>query len=165
MITLGGKAPGASIEVHDVQFIVAEHIEETYKTLKENWYGLDFKLHLDSYRVIKSITDYSIEIVDEVPTENSDLNLFFVNIGGYDESKMHELHSYRLVVAPDVNSAKKMALELYGDNMKEPHVDNISKVSNFKLLNKLYNGYIKLTPNKGEVDIKPEWFGYRRIDI
>lgn len=165
MITIGGKAPGASIEVHDVQFIIAEQIEETYKILKENWYGLDFKLHLDSYKVIEQIPGYKVDITETPVNEESEPSLFFINVGGYDDTMMHEIHSYRLLAASDINSAKTSGLELYGGNMSQPHIDNISSVSSFKLLNKLYKGYIKLTPCDGESNMNPDWYGYRRIDI
>ena len=53
MVYLGGSAPKANIEVHDIQFVVADKIEDTYDQLKSNWFGNITGLHLDSYKEIK----------------------------------------------------------------------------------------------------------------
>ena len=55
MIHLGGKAKGALIEVHDVQFVIAEKIEDCERSLRDHWYGLDLKCHIDSYKVIENV--------------------------------------------------------------------------------------------------------------
>lgn len=164
MITLGGKAPGALIEVHDVQFIIAKNIEETYSVLKENWYGLEFKLHLDSYRVVNGADGHSISISTET-ADTSNSRLYFVNMGGYDAELMRELHSYHLVVSTNIDEAKNRSLELFSGSMKEPHIDNISLVSEAKLLNSLYKGEISLHQNGLEYSNRPEWFGYKRVDV
>lgn len=163
MITLGGKAKGAKIEVHDVQFIIAKDIEETFNALKENWYGIDFKLHLDAYKEIKGTDGYSIEVTDGA--QDTDLNLYFVNIGAYDESMLNEIHFYKLIVGKDINEAKKRAIVGFPDNLLEVHVDNISIVAKSDLINKLYSGNITLKPSQVKFDLKPDWFGYKRIDI
>lgn len=163
MITLGGKAKGAKIEVHDVQFIIAKDIEETFTVLKENWYGIDLKLHLDAYKNVKGADGFSIEVTKE--EQDTDLNLYFVNVGAYDESMLNEIHYYKLIVAKNINEAKKRAVLDIPDILIEVHVDNISKVGKSDLLNKLYPGNITLKPSQEKFDLKPDWFGYKRIDI
>ena len=39
LVLLGGKAKKANIEVHDVRWVVGSKIEDTYDTLRKNWFG------------------------------------------------------------------------------------------------------------------------------
>ena len=39
MFYVGGTAPGANIELHDVQFAAADRPEEAYPLLREKWFG------------------------------------------------------------------------------------------------------------------------------
>ena len=164
MVTLGGKAKNATIEVHDLQFIIAKDINETYAILKNNWYGTILKLHIDAHKVINGADGFSVSISDNEPPQKSNNNLYFVNIGGYNKELMSELHNYCLVVATDLISAKKKALDEFKDRYVQVHVDNIYKVENCKLLNSLYSGTILLTSSDKNYNLKPDWFGYKRID-
>lgn len=163
MITLGGKAKNSNIEVHDVQFIIAKDIAETYKVLKENWYGIDLKLHIDSYKEIKVVQGYSIEITDNITKDNNN-DLYFVNIGGYNKNSMAEIHHYKFIVTNDFSSIKRSAIELYGKGLIEPHVDNILCITKSKLLRSIYEGEIKICKTNQKEDITPDWFGYKRLD-
>lgn len=39
IVMLGSKHPHVRIEVHDVVFTAADHLEETYPQLREAWFG------------------------------------------------------------------------------------------------------------------------------
>lgn len=162
MITLGGKAKGANIEVHDVQFIIAKDIKETYKILKDNWYGVALKLHLDAYKVVDGVNGYGVSITED--KDESDIKLYFVNIGAYDPETHDEIHYYKLVPAKNREDAKKIAQENLSSKFIQVHIDNISLVEESKILNKLYSGNITLCKNDNQYRTKPDWFGYRRID-
>lgn len=165
MITLGGKAKTSTIEVHDVQFIIAKNIEETYNILKNNWYGLEKKLHIDSYKIITGGDGYQITIEEDIESSKSDdKKLYLANIGGYQEDSMFELHDLALIVEKDSMSAKNRALKLYKDRYLQPHVDNIFDISKTKLLNTIHSGNIRLTKVDREYNLKPDWFGYFRLD-
>lgn len=162
MITLGGKTKSANIEVHDVQFIIAKNIEETFNILKENWYGIDHKLHLDAYKNIVGIDNHSVSITEHRQT--TDLNLYFVNIGAYNRSMLNEIHFNKLVVSNSIDYAEKIALIDLPEHLIDIHVDNISRVDESILLNRLYDGNILLKPSTELHDLTPDWFGYKRID-
>ena len=38
-VLLGGKAPGAHVEVHDLVFVVGKDLPSLYPLLKEKWFG------------------------------------------------------------------------------------------------------------------------------
>jgi hypothetical protein len=39
-VYLGGSAPKANIELHDIQFVVGDKIEDTYEQLRNSWFVL-----------------------------------------------------------------------------------------------------------------------------
>ena len=162
MIHLGGKASGALIEVHDVQFIIAEKIEDCEEVLRKHWYGLDLKLHIDSYKVINQIEGYKVSIIDEkIPQAE---NVFFTHIGAYKSDLMEELHYFNLLVSTDIDCAKNLQREMF-KGYKQEHIDSIIDVSLSPLLNAIESGFIFLEENKERFDLIPDWQGYKRIDI
>ena len=58
MVYLGGMSLGANIEIHDVQFVAAQTIEDTYPLLRKHWYGTPKGLHLDSYKDLMGTDGY-----------------------------------------------------------------------------------------------------------
>ncbi|QEN04097.1 DUF1543 domain-containing protein [Thiospirochaeta perfilievii] len=165
MVTLGGKTSTSNIEVHDLQFIIAKDIEETYEILKQNWYGIDLKLHIDAYKWIEGADEHEVRITEPTSDITLDKKLYFINIGGYDDSLMNELHRYVLLVCKDFNEAKARAKKKFFNGLKQPHIDNLLCVDSSKLLNKIYSGKIELIPSETEYTLTPDWKGYRRIDI
>ncbi|OYO95254.1 hypothetical protein CG709_12225, partial [Lachnotalea glycerini] len=79
VIGIGGSISKANIEVHDVQLVIADSIENTYEILKEGWYGEH--LHLDEHKVLAGADGHAIQIEDH--PQKTELSLFFVNMGGY----------------------------------------------------------------------------------
>ena len=39
LVVLGGKAKKANVELHDVRWVVGSKIEDTYDTLRKDWFG------------------------------------------------------------------------------------------------------------------------------
>ncbi|MBN2897757.1 MAG: DUF1543 domain-containing protein [Clostridia bacterium] len=81
MIGLGGKVHGANIEVHDVQFVVSDYIDQTVERLKANWYGMAEKLHMDSYTELEGADGFKVKVTKEKFSDKR--RLFFVHLGGY----------------------------------------------------------------------------------
>lgn len=161
IVYLGGNAPKANIELHDVQFVISETIEDTYEQLRQNWFGTVKGLHLDSYKALKGADGYQISIQDK--PQDSDKKLYFVNLGGYAEDKLNELHEFALFVAKDKVEAKKKALKsLLGDSLIK-HKDNLMEVDDCLEISKVDGKYIHLTLSNEKYDLKPDWFGYRVI--
>ena len=59
-IYIGGEHPGANIEVHDVRFIASRTIEDTYGTLREQWWGKPGTLHIDCWSELVRADGYEV---------------------------------------------------------------------------------------------------------
>ncbi|MBK2094587.1 DUF1543 domain-containing protein [Francisella philomiragia] len=161
IVYLGGNAPKANIELHDIQFVIGDTIEDTYEQLRQNWFGTVKGLHLDSYKALKGADGYKISIQDK--PQKSDKKLYFVNLGGYDESKLNELHEFALFVAADKTEAKEKAKKSLLKNSLHQHKDNLMEVDDCLELSSIDGKYIHLIPSDEKYDLKPDWFGYRVI--
>ena len=64
LVVLGGRAKKANIELHDVRWVVGSKIEDTYDTLKKEWFGSPKGLHIDSYKKIRYIDGYKINLIN-----------------------------------------------------------------------------------------------------
>ena len=116
---LGGKAEKANIELHDVRWVVGSKIEDTYETLRKDWFGSSKGLHIDSYKKIQYIDGHKINLINlvgdkkdkkAISKQNKDKkNLWFVNIGGYNSTSMQEKHEFGLVIASNKLEAKNIA--------------------------------------------------------
>ena len=119
LVVLGGRAEKANVELHDVRWVVGSRIEDTFDVLRSDWFGKTEGLHIDSYKKINYVDGYKINLKyiknDQLKNEkilignNSQKNLWFVNIGGYDPSSMQEKHEFGLVVASSKLEAKKIS--------------------------------------------------------
>ena len=121
MITVGGSIQNANLEVHSVQFVYAENIEDTYPILKERWYGSS--LHLDGYKVLDKIDGYEVDLNGKI-----DENLYLVVYGGYQKDIIDELHDYTFVIAKDEKEAKHLAKAKISNFNNMNHVDEIVDV-------------------------------------
>lgn len=106
---VGGDAPGANIELHDMRFVLGDTIEETYDQLRAQWWGTKASLHLDAWVELTRADGYHIYLERE-PQESS-LKLYYVNVGGYEAGKFTELHENLFVVAENEQKAKIRALK------------------------------------------------------
>ena len=147
LVVLGGRAKKANIELHDVRWVVGSKIEDTYDTLRKDWFGSPKGLHIDSYKKIEYIDGYKINLINFekdkiekkklVKKNDAKKYLWFVNIGGYSPTSMQEKHEFGLIVASTSSDAKKIGnweIELIPDN---------------KFIEE--NNY-------------PDWYGYQKID-
>ena len=62
LVVLGGKAKKANIELHDVRWVVGSKIENTFDTLRKDWFGSLKGLHIDSYKKINYVNGYKITL-------------------------------------------------------------------------------------------------------
>lgn len=161
MVYLGGDAPKANIEVHDIQFVIAETIEDAIPTLRVNWFGQLKGLHMDSYVAVHHVDGYRIDISDQKPTHSH--RLFFVNAGGYYPDTLAEQHEFGLFVAETAQQAKKNALTQLLPKTKIQHKDDLHNIDDCLQLGQLGQHYIHLIPDQGSQQLKPDWYGYRVI--
>jgi hypothetical protein len=181
LVVLGGRAKKANIELHDVRWVVGSKIEDTYDTLRKDWFGSPKGLHIDSYKKIKYIDGYKINLLnfekDKIKKKKLVKNrdkpyLWFVNIGGYDPSSMQEKHEFGLVLASNRLEAKNRAKSKWLMGFKKKHEDDIASLKmliscdNCKPIKKIGNWEIDLIPEKifVEDNYSPDWYGYKRID-
>ena len=182
LVVLGGRAKMANIELHDVRWVIGSRIEDTYDVLRRDWFGSLEGLHIDSYKKIKYIDGYKVNLIN---IENKKLkknklfngntskkNLWFVNIGGYDPSSMQEKHEFGFVAASDKLEAKHIAKSKWLLGCKKKHKDDIASLKivvgceDSKSIQAIGNWEIVLTQENNLIEetTNPDWYGYKRID-
>ena len=182
LVVLGGRAKKANIELHDVRWVVGSKIEDTYDTLRKDWFGSPNGLHIDSYKKIKYIDGYKINLkyIEKNKLEKKQLvkknmtkkYLWFVNLGGYDPTSMQEKHEFGLLTASNKLEAKNIAKSKWLMGCKKKHKDDIDSLKmiidcdDCQLIKKIGNWEIEITleNNLIEESNHPDWYGYKRID-
>jgi len=162
MISLGGKAKKANIEVHDVQFAIGDTIEAVVPLIKANWYGLGLKLHMDSYKEINGVKGYEIQVSEEI--QQNDKKLYFAYLGGYQKESTQEVHDVRLLMAGSAQEAKANGTKDGRFTYAQPHVDSVVDVEKKMLTPEGESYFLKFNPCGREDDLLPDWYGYRRLD-
>jgi len=145
-IYIGGEHPGANIEVHDVRFVIADSIEETFSTLREQWWGVPRSLHVDCWAEVTEADGFEISLSPE-PFEEQD-KLYFVNLGGYQPEEFAERHRNVFVVAQSESKAKYRALKMV-KGWIEPHKDDLYEADHAYCLSEGPVGerlFVHLTP-------------------
>ncbi len=183
LVVLGGRAKKANIELHDVRWVVGSKIEDTYDTLRKDWFGSPKGLHIDSYKKIKYIDGYKINLIyfekdkidkkQLVKKNKPQKHLWFVNIGGYNPNSMQEKHEFGLVTASTKLEAKNIAKSKWLIGCKKKHKDDIASLEmvfycdDCKLIKNIGNWKIELTQDNNFIEENnyPDWYGYQRIDV
>ncbi|TQI80521.1 uncharacterized protein DUF1543 [Serratia fonticola] len=158
---LGGNAGKSNIEVHDVQFAVAEKPEDAWPFLREVWFGDKDKVHIDGYAKINWVDGYTVKLATTPPQHSE--KLYFVNVGAYHPDTLAELHAFDLFIAEDARQAKARALESLLKGAILQHKDNLKEVDDCLLLEKVGSYYLHLEKNPCGSSFKPEWQGYQPI--
>ncbi len=182
LVVLGGRSEKANIELHDVRWVVGSKIEDTYETLRNDWFGSSKGLHIDSYKRIQYIDGYKINLInfENYKLEKKQLvkknkprkNVWFVNIGGYIPTSMQEKHEFGLVIASNKLEAKKKAKSKWLIGCKKKHKDDLAYLEmiiscdDCVQIKKIGNWQIVLTPDNNFIQENnyPDWYGYQRID-
>ena len=139
-------------------------------------------MHIDSYKKIKYIDGYKINLINFerdkidakqlVKKNKAKKHLWFVNIGGYSTTSMQEKHEFGLVTASTKLEAKNIAKSKWLIGCKKKHKDDIASIEmlvccdDCELIKKIENWEIELTPNKNFIEVNnyPDWYGYQKID-
>ena len=182
LVVLGGRAVNANIELHDVRWVVGSKIEDTYDTLRNDWFGSSRGLHIDSYKKIQYIDGHKInlinvernkiqkkQLVKKIIPKN---NLWFVNIGGYNPTSMQEKHEFGLVIASSKLEAKNIAISKWLIGCKKKHKDDLASLEmliscdDCEPIKKIGIWEIELTPDNNIIEENnyPDWYGYQKID-
>lgn len=146
-IYVGGEFPGANIEIHDVRFVVASAIEETYSELRRQWWGIPKSLHIDCWAEITHADGYDVMLRSE-PFIGRE-KLYFVNLGGYEPGEFSERHRNLFVVAVSEAKAKSRAMKTISQ-WDDPHRDDLYEAELAFCLSGMGGGerlHIHLTPS------------------
>lgn len=110
-LLLGCKPPGRHTEQHDVFFGIGNSLTELVPAMNAFWPEAKKNLHLDAWREVQSVQGYSIRVRLKTEPSNSDseLKLFFINLGGYRKEEFEEYHHKLLIVAKDLPAAAAQA--------------------------------------------------------
>ena len=182
LVVLGGRAEKANIELHDVRWVVGSKIEDTYDTLRKDWFGSSKGLHIDSYKKIQYIDGHKINLIkiEKNKIGKKQLvkkiipkkNLWFVNIGGYDPTSMQEKHEFGLVIASSKLEAINIAKSKWLIGFKKKHKDDLASLEmliscdDCELIKKIGNWEIELTQDNSFIPENnyPDWYGYQKLD-
>ena len=158
-VYLGGRAPKANTELHDMVFVVGETIEDTYTQLLDKWFGTPGGLHLDSWLELDVVDGWRIGLVPNPAPQPE--KLFFVNLGAYDDS-FTELHATGFYVAATAEEAKKRAKASLLKCAQTIHKDDLHEVDDCIALDSVEGLGIVLT-HTGEGSSQKPNNGYHVI--
>ncbi|HEY4080998.1 MAG TPA: DUF1543 domain-containing protein [Burkholderiaceae bacterium] len=159
-VYLGGRAPKANTELHDVVFAVGAKIEDTYAQLLEKWFGDPVGLHIDSWLELDVVDGWRVSLTD-ISTSQAE-KLWFVNLGAYDDS-FTELHAAGVYVASDAPEAKAQALAAHFQNgEQERHKDDLHAVDDCIAIEAVSGLHVTLTKT-GEMSSATPNNGYHII--
>ena len=181
LVVLGGRAEKANIELHDVRWVIGSKIEDTYDTLRKDWFGSPDGLHIDSYKKIKYIDGYKINLINfeknkiqkrQLVKKKAQKYLWFVNLGGYNPTSMQEKHEFGLVTASNKLEAKNIAKSKWLSGCKKKHKDDVASLEiliscdDCEVIKNIDNWEIELIPDKNFIEENnyPDWYGYKKID-
>jgi len=170
LVVLGGRAPGANVELHDVRLVASSDIEAAIPELRRQWFGRRRGLHIDSYVVVDHVDGWRVALRPEPPCGSE--RLWLVNLGGYDPRQLAELHQVLLVVAPSAAAARARALRRWHGDAQQRHKDDLLAVDDclavgpLPLLEEAMLQVHLIADPDGQDQpqpFAPDWFGYRPI--
>lgn len=109
MIMLGCTPNGRFTEQHDVFFGIATSLKELVPAMNNFWPEAKGKLHIDVWREVTTVDNHQIEIVPKESVKEKNMNLYFINLGGYKQNEFDEFHYKMLAVSNDLAQATKKA--------------------------------------------------------
>lgn len=109
MVMLGATPPGRLTEQHDIFFGIGESLKALVPDMKAFWPEAKGKIHIDAWRKVSCVDQFSIEVVSREENLLNSEKLFFINLGGYKENEFEEYHYKVVTVAQNKAQAIKKA--------------------------------------------------------
>lgn len=109
-LILGCTVKGRLIEQHDIFFGIGNSLSQLVPKIKEFWPEANKDIHIDVWREVNIVDNFSISVVPKNKVLEPDLNspkLFFLNLGGYKQNEFEEYHYNMLTVADTIADAIK----------------------------------------------------------
>ena len=111
MLLLGSTPPGRHTEQHDTFFCIGTSLTELVPAMKAFWPEANGKIHIDAWREVTQVGEFSVRVVDRGAAGLPANRLFFINLGGYKRGEFEEYH-YKLIAAgADKGAAIKQSKE------------------------------------------------------
>lgn len=147
---LGGTAPRARVELHDVAFAVGDSLEAVHGQLLDQWFGDPRGLHVDAWCFVDGVAGYRVHLAERPP--GNGLGLYFVNIGGYRRGEFGERHAWGLFGASDKPEAKARAKDALLQGFESIHKDDLHDVDECLQVGRAAGWHVHLTPDAAAVD-------------
>ena len=110
MVMLGCTPEGRLTEQHDIFFGIGPSLKELIPQMKASWPEAKGRIHIDAWREISVVDQFSITIEDrDTAINTASEKLFFINLGGYKENEFEEYHYKILAVTESFEMASKKA--------------------------------------------------------
>lgn len=109
MVMLGATPPGRLTEQHDIFFGIGESLKALVPDMRAFWPEAKGKIHIDAWRKVSCVDQFSIEVVSREENLLNSEKLFFINLGGYKENEFEEYHYKVVTVAQNKAQAIKKA--------------------------------------------------------
>lgn len=111
MLLLGCTPEGRHTEQHDVFFGIGNQLRDLIPDMLAFWPEAKGKLHIDGWREVNVVDGHQIRVVEKPAEVNQDMQLFFLNLGGYKPNEMEEFHYKILSVQKDIGAAIRASKE------------------------------------------------------
>ena len=177
MIMLGCRPKGRFTEQHDVFFGIANSLKDLILEMKTFWPEAKGIMHVDVWREVTLVDGYKIEVIPKSESFKQNLQLFFINLGGYKENEFEEYHYKMLAVADTIGEATKKSKETLfykhcGFQGAISHIDDkygidVDDLYNVKeILNERYKNSYSLRISKSESLLPNDQLhiGYLKLD-
>ncbi len=123
MVLIGCKPIGRHTEQHDIYFGIANELKELIPEFIQFWPDAKNKMHIDGWREVTQANGQAISIVSRANKNNeSDHQLYFINLGGYKKDILEEFH-YKLIIAA-VDKAAAIAISKQTAFFQHTHFEN-----------------------------------------
>ncbi|MGA7297789.1 MAG: DUF1543 domain-containing protein [Rhodanobacteraceae bacterium] len=123
---LGGSAPGAKTELHDVAFAIGNSVDLIHEQLLESWFGEPHGLHIDAWVILDTVDGHRVRL--QPTASDNGLSLYFINLGGYRAGEFGERHAWWFFVAPSKAEAKARARQSLLQDCEQIHKDDLHDV-------------------------------------
>jgi len=178
MLMLGCKPKGRFTEQHDIFFGIGNSLKDMVPQMKIFWPEAKGQIHIDAWREVTVVDDFSIEVVAKNEIINTfPEKLFFINLGGYKENEFEEYHYKLLAVAENLGAASKVAkastfYKHCGFKGATSHIDDkygidVDDIYNIDdILDTNFKERYSLKITKSETDLKEDelHIGYLKLD-
>ena len=177
MIMLGCRPKRRFTEQHDIFFGIANSLKDLVPEMKAFWPEAEGIMHVDVWREVTVVNNYKIEVIARSEIYNQDLQLFFINLGGYKENEFEEYHYKMLTVADTISEATKKSKETSfykhcGFQGAISHIDDkygidVDDLYNVKeILNERYkdNYSLRISKSEGLLPNDQLHIGYLKLD-